>query len=142
MSASTARLLHGFLEPCLLSLLAAQSDYGLGLGQRLEAAGLGALPGGTLYPALLRLEKQGLVAVTWQPSAHGPARKYFTLTPAGRVELSARRQEWRSFSAVLGGIIEGRAPADVGGDGGGLGAVTGSPDPAEATPDTHRRDRR
>ncbi|VEG74042.1 PadR family transcriptional regulator [Actinomyces slackii] len=113
MSAATARLLHGFLETCLLSLLADHPDYGLGLGQRLEAAGLGPLPGGTLYPALLRLEKRGLVAVTWQPSASGPARKYFTPTPAGHDELAARREEWRSFSSTLGEIIEGAARADV-----------------------------
>ena len=57
MDSSAARLLRGFLEPCLLSLLAEHSDYGLSLAQRLAAAGLDEVPGGTLYPALMRLEK-------------------------------------------------------------------------------------
>ncbi|MDO5065228.1 MAG: PadR family transcriptional regulator [Actinomyces bowdenii] len=112
MSASY-RWLHGFLEPCLLSLLEHQSDYGLALAQRLESAGLGPVPGGTLYPALLRLEKRGLVAATWRPSDSGPARKYFILTPEGAAELASRREEWRSFSTTVGGLIEpsGQAPA-------------------------------
>ena len=103
MNASTARLLRGFLEPCLLSLLAEQADYGLSLAQRLATAGLDEVPGGTLYPALMRLEKRGLVAVSWRPSTSGPARKYYELT-----ELAARQAEWRTFSTAVGGLIEGR----------------------------------
>ena len=103
MDASTSRLLRGFLEPCLLSLLAERADYGLSLSQRLTASGLEAIPGGTLYPALMRLEKRGLV-----PSTSGPARKYYELTEAGRTELAARRTEWRTFSTAVGGLIEGR----------------------------------
>ena len=106
MDASTSRLLRGFLEPCLLSLLAERADYGLSLSQRLTASGLEAIPGGTLYPALMRLEKR--VAVSWRPSTSGPARKYYELTEAGRTELAARRTEWRTFSTAVGGLIEGR----------------------------------
>ena len=108
MDTSTARLLRGFLEPCLLSLLAEQADYGLSLAQRLATAGLDEVPGGTLYPALMRLEKRGLVAVSWRPSTSGPARKYYELTDAGRTELAARQAEWRTFSTAVGGLIEGR----------------------------------
>ena len=108
MDASTSRLLRGFLEPCLLSLLAERADYGLSRSQRLTASGLEAIPGGTLYPALMRLEKRGLVAVSWRPSTSGPARKYYELTEAGRTELAARRTEWRTFSTAVGGLIEGR----------------------------------
>ena len=82
MDSSAARLLRGFLEPCLLSLLAEHADYGLSLAQRLASAGLDEVPGGTLYPALMRLEKRGLVAVSWRPSTSGPARKYYELTDA------------------------------------------------------------
>ena len=56
MSDSTSRLLRGFLEPCLLALLAPSPDYGLSLMRRLSAAGLEEVPGGSLYPALTRLE--------------------------------------------------------------------------------------
>ena len=105
MDSSAARLLRGFLEPCLLSLLAEHADYGLSLAQRLAAAGLDEVPGGTLYPALMRLEKRGLVAVSWRPSPSGPARKYYELTDAGH---AARRAEWRTFSTTVGTLIEGR----------------------------------
>jgi len=108
VDASTSRLLRGFLEPCLLSLLAERADYGLSLSQRLTASGLEAIPGGTLYPAVMRLEKRGLVAVSWRPSTSGPARKYYELTETGRTELAARRTEWRTFSTAVGGLIEGR----------------------------------
>ena len=108
MDSSAARLLRGFLEPCLLSLLAEHADYGLSLAQRLAAAGLDEVPGGTLHPALMRLEKRGLVAVSWRPSTSGPARKYYELTDAGHTELAARRAEWRTFSTAVGALIEGR----------------------------------
>lgn len=102
------RLVHGFLEVCLLSLLESGPDYGLSLSQRLAAAGLEDVPGGTLYPALLRLERRGWVVVSRRASDSGPPRKYFTLTPSGRAELSSRRVEWRTFVATLDGLI---APA-------------------------------
>ena len=82
MSDSTSRLLRGFLEPCLLALLAPSPDYGLSLMRRLSAAGLEEVPGGSLYPALTRLERRGLVSTSTRPSASGPARKYYELTAA------------------------------------------------------------
>ena len=108
MSDSTSRLLRGFLEPCLLALLAPSPDYGLSLMRRLSAAGLEAVPGGSLYPALTRLERRGLVSTSTRPSASGPARKYYELTDTGRTELAARRTEWRTFSTAVGTLIEGR----------------------------------
>ena len=116
MNASTARLLRGFLEPCLLSLLAEQADYGLSLVQRLAAAGLDEVPGGTLYPALMRMEKRGLVAVSWRPSTSGPARKYYELTDAGRAELAARREEWRTLRTAFSAVLEGAPPRTHTGD--------------------------
>lgn len=108
MNTSTTRLLRGFLEPCLLSLLEEGPDYGLSLTHRLAATGLDEVPGGSLYPALLRLEKQGFVSVSWRPSTSGPARKYYGLTPAGLAELAARRAEWRAFRAAVNPLMEGR----------------------------------
>ena len=105
MSDSTSRLLRGFLEPCLLALLAPSPDYGLSLMRRLSAAGLEEVPGGSLYPALTRLERRGLVSTSTRPSASGPARKYYELA-AGRTELAARRAEWRSFRTAFSAILE------------------------------------
>lgn len=105
MSPIRPRLIHGFLDVCLLALLEPGPDYGLSLGQRLADAGLGDIPGGTLYPALVRLESGGLVSSIKRDSPTGPRRKYFALTQVGRAELATRRAEWRTFGDVLTGII-------------------------------------
>ena len=103
--------LHGLLELCLLGLLGEQRDYGLGLTGRLAEAGLGAVPGGTLYPALLRLETTGLVRSNREPSTSGPPRKYFELTDEGRRALDDRRGEWWEFSRSIHAVLGTRAPA-------------------------------
>ncbi len=113
MSAIRPRLIHGFLEACLLSLLEAGPDYGLSLAQRLADAGLDDVPGGTLYPALVRLESRGYVTSSKRDSASGPPRKYFAITTDGRDELATRRAEWRVFTGVLTDIIEQPAVGGV-----------------------------
>ncbi|GIF06577.1 PadR family transcriptional regulator [Actinoplanes siamensis] len=91
--------LHGFLDLCLLAMLREQPDYGYGLAQRLAAAGVADVPGGTLYPALLRLEEQGLAVPTWAPSESGPRRKYYAITPAGLDVLAVQADQWARFRA-------------------------------------------
>jgi len=89
--------LHGFLDLCLLAMLRERADYGYGLSQRLAAAGVAEVPGGTLYPALLRLEQQGLAVPSWAPSEAGPRRKYYAITPAGLAVLTEQAGAWRHF---------------------------------------------
>jgi PadR family transcriptional regulator PadR len=97
--------LHGLLELCLLGLLAEHRDYGLGLTNRLAEAGLGFVPGGTIYPALARLEATGMVSSAREPSPSGPPRKYFELTKAGWDALDGRRTEWRAFSRSIHTVV-------------------------------------
>jgi PadR family transcriptional regulator, regulatory protein PadR len=97
--------LRGLLELCLLGLLGAHRDYGLGLTNRLSEAGLGWVPGGTIYPALARLEATGMVSSAREPSPNGPPRKYFELTKAGRRALDEGRAEWREFSRSLHAVL-------------------------------------
>jgi PadR family transcriptional regulator PadR len=101
MTETRQHWLHGFLELCLLSLLAEDRDYGVGLAERLSAAGFGELPGGTLYPSLLRLEKQGFVHTTREPSLTGPPRKYYDLTPEGRAAQAERADAWACFRSAI-----------------------------------------
>ncbi|MFV0532079.1 MAG: PadR family transcriptional regulator [Cumulibacter sp.] len=106
MSTSVSRpWLHGLLELCLLGVLADGPDYGLNLMARLEEAGLGTIPGGTMYPALLRLETTGLVTSERRTSESGPPRKYFALTGAGRRALSERRSEWIAFGSRIDALL-------------------------------------
>jgi PadR family transcriptional regulator PadR len=104
-SAQSGRWLHGFLDLCLLGLLASGRDYGYGLSQRLSDAGFGEVPGGTLYPALLRLERGGLVEASWQTSDTGPRRKYFELTAAGRDVRAQQLQDWQPFRAGIDSTV-------------------------------------
>ena len=89
--------LHGFLDLCLLAMLRERADYGYGLAQRLAVAGVADVPGGTLYPALLRLEEQGLAVPSWAPSESGPRRKYYEITPAGAALLTEQAAQWATF---------------------------------------------
>jgi PadR family transcriptional regulator PadR len=109
MDETTRPWLHGLLELCLLGLLAEQRDYGLGLTHRLAEAGLGDVPGGTLYPALARLEANGMVASAPETSSSGPPRKYFELTRAGQEALDERRAEWRQFSRSIHVVLGTKA---------------------------------
>jgi len=103
--------LHGFLDLCLLALIGERPDYGYGLSQRLAAAGVAEVPGGTLYPALLRLEQQGLVEPSWAASETGPRRKYYALTAAGGAALAEQAADWRRFRAGIDALVPATAPA-------------------------------
>ena len=102
--------LHGFLDLCLLAMLRERPDYGYGLAQRLAAAGVADVPGGTLYPALLRLEQQGLTEPSWQPSESGPRRKYYAVTDAGRAALDTQVAEWHQFRNGIDQLVAAGAP--------------------------------
>lgn len=97
--------LHGFLDLCLLAMLRERADYGYGLSQRLAAAGVADIPGGTLYPALMRLEQQGLAVPSWQPSESGPRRKCYAITPAGIEVLNEQAGEWRRFRDGVDSLV-------------------------------------
>jgi PadR family transcriptional regulator, regulatory protein PadR len=105
----TGHWLHGFLDVCLLSLLSSEPDYGFGLAQRLCEAGLGEVPGGTLYPALVRIEHQGWVNVSWVASESGPRRKYYELTASGHEVLEREALRWDAFRDGLDAVIGARA---------------------------------
>jgi len=110
---TTRPWLHGFLDLCLLAMLDRRPDYGYGLSQRLAAGGVADVPGGTIYPALLRLEQQGLASASWGASDAGPRRKYYALTPAGRESLAEQAAEWCRFrdgvDSLVGDVVEERA---------------------------------
>ena len=112
--------LHGFLDLCLLSLLEERRDYGLGLIQRLEEAGLGSVPGGTLYPALVRLESQGYVSASLETSVSGPRRKYFSLSATGRATVADQQRRWHDFRDGIEAVVSGQVTG-VGGIGAGHG---------------------
>lgn len=98
--------LRGVLELCLLSLLVEGEAYGYELAARLSERGVGSVPGGSLYPALLRLEKSGHLAAEWRAGEGGPGRKYYRLTDEGRRALTAGATSWRRFAGAVDGLLE------------------------------------
>ena len=86
------------LPLAVLAVVAAEETYGYAIAQRLQAAGFGAVRGGTLYPVLNRLEQDGLVTSSWREGAGGPGRKFFTVTADGRAHLAERSAAWQTFT--------------------------------------------
>lgn len=100
-----AQLLRGALDMCLLALLAAREAHGYELVQRVGSAGFPSVGYGTIYPLLTRMRRLGLVAQEVQDSPHGPARKVYALTDAGRARLLTWGEQWREFVHVVDCIL-------------------------------------
>ncbi len=80
-----------------------QEHYGYSLRERLAERGL-AINEGTLYPLLRRLESQGLLSSRWQLGENRP-RRYYRISPEGRVALEAMRAEWNSLVESLDALL-------------------------------------
>lgn len=102
-----AETLKGHLEAMLLAALEPGPRHGYAIIDAIKDASEGRieLPSGTIYPALHRLERAGLIASSWSLSA-GRRRRTYELTPAGRRALSAERAAWREFSNTLTALLE------------------------------------
>jgi DNA-binding PadR family transcriptional regulator len=102
-----AETLKGHLDGLLLASLEAGPRHGYAIMEALRAGSGGQfdLPTGTIYPALRRLERAGLVYGTWA-EASGRRRRVYELTPAGRRTLDTERGTWRLFSAAVTALME------------------------------------
>jgi PadR family transcriptional regulator PadR len=120
---SERELKRGVLELVLLRLLHDGPSYGYELVSEIARRSEGELEvkEGTLYPLLYRLEEQGWVTTGWETRDRGTPRKYYRLTPAGRVAFAERAEGWRRFRARIDGLLEmpategesGKRPAPV-----------------------------
>ena len=61
---------------------------------------------GSLYPALQRLEKDGLIDAEWKPSDNNRRARYYRITPAGRRRLAAEVEDWERVSAAVTRILK------------------------------------
>lgn len=101
----SAEWLRGTLSTCILAALARGSAHGYAVAQQLQAAGIGPVKGGALYPVLNRLERDGAVTADWREGEGGPGRKVFTLTDRGLAQLTALRQGWQPFAATVADLL-------------------------------------
>jgi PadR family transcriptional regulator, regulatory protein PadR len=100
-------MLAGTLDLIVLQLLDAQPTSGYDLAQRIQATSRDVLTvnAGSLYPALYRLERRGLIRAAWRDTDSGRRAKIYSTTAAGRRQLEDQRQEWNRFSGALTAIL-------------------------------------
>lgn len=103
-------LLKGHLDALLLAVLEPGPQHGYAVIEALRASSDGALdlPTGTVYPALHRLERAGLIASDWQ-TVGGRRRRAYHLTPAGHAALGEQRAVWDQFSTAVTAVLSRRA---------------------------------
>lgn len=108
-----AETLKGHLDGLLLVSLEQGPRHGYAIMEALRdgSGGQFDLPTGTIYPALRRLERAGLVHGVWAEAA-GRRRRVYQLTAAGRRALATERGTWREFSAAVTALLE-PAPGPV-----------------------------
>ena len=99
--------LRGSLDLLVLKTLSLQPMHGWGIGQRVQQISDGVLEvnQGSLYPALQRLEKEGLVTSDWGTTDNNRRARYYSLTAAGRRALGAELESWRRFAAGLEAVL-------------------------------------
>ncbi len=99
--------LRGSLDLLILKTLSLAPMHGWGISQRVQQMSKGVLEvnQGSLYPALQRLEKDGLVTSDWDTTDNNRRARYYRLTAAGRGALGVELQNWRRFAAGLEAVL-------------------------------------
>lgn len=100
-------LLKGSLGLMLMALIEGGPMYGYQIAKEVRAQTNDVidLKEGSLYPALHRLEKEGIIEGFWQRREDGVDRRYYRLTAVGQQILNERRAQWNQFSAAVSKVI-------------------------------------
>jgi PadR family transcriptional regulator, regulatory protein PadR len=98
--------LRGHLDSLILASLANGPSYGWAIIEHMKARSGGdiSMAGGSVYPALHRLEREGLVASDWSTGTARP-RRIYRLTDRGAAELGDRRARWRRFVSTIESVL-------------------------------------
>src|SRR5436190_19935448 len=100
-------LVQGTLHMLILKTLALEPLHGYGIGVRLEQISRGAFQvnAGSLFPALRRLERDGLISGDWRVTENNRRAKYYTLTPLGRARLKREMRDWEAQTTAIARIL-------------------------------------
>ena len=103
MARTPIDLLQGTLDVLILKSLASEPRHGWAIAKRIQAASGDVLQikQGSLYPALHRLEHQGLIKAEWKTNETGRDARFYTLTRAGRTQLQAELEQWDRLSSAI-----------------------------------------
>jgi PadR family transcriptional regulator PadR len=101
-----SEILKGHLDALLLAVLEGGEQHGYAVLEALRATSGGTfdLPTGTIYPALHRLQRSGLIDSNWD-TVNGRRRRTYRLTPAGAKALDAERTTWSRFSSAVTAVL-------------------------------------
>jgi len=108
ISPDRSDLLQGTLDMLILKTLSLTGpEHGYGIARRIQQVSDDVLrvEEGSLYPALHRLEKRGMLCSHWRPSENNRRARYYEITRAGRARLRADTESWRSVSAAIGKVM-------------------------------------
>ena len=99
---------QGTLDMLILQILSLEPAHGYGIAQRLEQISRSVVQvnQGSLYPALHRLEQKGWLRAEWKPSETGREAKFYSLTAAGRRQLTVEKDSWTRLSNAVNLIFE------------------------------------
>ena len=100
-------LLQGTLDMLILRTLQWGPRHGHGIGQaiRTQSEDLLRVETGSLYPALHRLEKRGLLKAEWGVSEANQRAKFYKLTPAGKAQLAREQDRWTQLVSAIGRVM-------------------------------------
>jgi transcriptional regulator len=102
-------LLQGTLDLLILKTLSGGPMHGWGVAQKIHVLSQDILQvnQGSLYPALHRLEQQGLIAARWGASENNRQAKFYELTRTGRKQLADEARNWERMAGAVARILEG-----------------------------------
>lgn len=108
MEQSATDLRQGTLDMLILKALSLEPSHGWGIAQRIVQISRDVLQvnQGSLYPALHRLERRGLVVSEWAASDNNRRSKYYQLTRAGRAELGREQADWERFMGAVQRVMQ------------------------------------
>jgi PadR family transcriptional regulator len=109
-------LRRGVLGPCVLALLELKPRFGLELVRDLAAADGLLTSDGTVYPLLNRLRDAGFVTSEWQAHHGERARRYYSITEAGKQSLADFRSDWDQFTAAVARVLDHTSLPDADGE--------------------------
>lgn len=101
-------VLQGTLDLLVLKLLQLGPNHGWGLAELLEEAtdGVFCVNQGSLYPALQRLKRKGLVGSEWRVTANGRRARYYSLTGGGLQQLKEELSRWTTTSGAVNQVLD------------------------------------
>jgi transcriptional regulator len=108
MADRTTEVIQGTLDMLILKTLALESIHGYGIAVRIEqmSGGVFRINAGSLFVALQRLQRGGLIRSEWKETENNRRAKYYVLTEQGRKKLSSETQEWERQVAAITRILE------------------------------------